>query len=276
MNADRLLASLPREWQGQLTPLAGGYTNRCWRFDTARSPYWLRLGCENPALLGIDRALELRAHTAAAEAGIAPAIRYARPEQGLLILDWLDEPDWRGREPDLPLLMRQVARLHKIPIELPPLDLATQAALYLRQLTPLAPELAVFVPCFSSPVLNPAFTPVFCHHDLNAANLLGERPWLLDWEYAARGDAAFELAVIADSFELNLEQERALLAAYGAAGGTLDVRRFQARRPWVQWLTALWAALQYRRNPAPHYLELQHRALARLAQALVELTTKAR
>ncbi|GHA19317.1 hypothetical protein UN63_07245 [Oceanisphaera arctica] len=268
MNADRLLASLPPQWQGQLTPLAGGYTNLCWRLDTARGPYWLRLGCENPSLLGIDRTLELRAHTAAAKAGLAPVIRYARPEQGLLILDWLDEPDWRGREPDLPLLMRRVARLHKIPIDLPPLDLAAQARHYLRQLTPLAPELAVFVPRFASPVLNPAFTPVFCHHDLNAANLLGERPWLLDWEYAARGDAAFELAVIADSFELDPEQERALLAAYGAAGGPLDWRRFQARRLWVQWLTALWAALQYRRNPAPHYLELQHRALARLAQAL--------
>nr|WP_239552853.1 phosphotransferase [Oceanisphaera litoralis] len=266
-----MLASLPREWQGQLTPLAGGYTNRCWRLDTARGPYWLRLGCEHPALLGIDRALELRAHSAAAKAGLAPAIRYARPEQGLLILDWLDEPDWRGREPDLPLLMRRVARLHQISIDLPLLDLSAQAANYLQQLTPLAPELAALVPRFASPALNPAFTPVFCHHDLNAANLLGERPWLLDWEYAARGDAAFELAVIADSFELNPGQEQALLAAYRDAGGHLDERRFQARRLWVQWLTALWAALQYRREPGRHYLELQQRALARLTQILISI-----
>lgn len=268
MNADWLLASLPRQWQGQLTPLAGGYTNRCWRLDTAEGSYWLRLGCDHPALLGIDRTLELRAHTAAAEAGLAPVIHYARPEQGLLILDWLNESDWRGREPDLSRLMTRVACLHHINIELPLLDLAAQADHYLQQLTPLAPALAVFVPHFASPALNPAFTPVFCHHDLNAANLLGERPWLLDWEYAARGDAAFELAVIADSFELNPEQERALLAAYVAAGGRLDERRFQLRRPWVQWLTALWAALQYRRDPAQRYLELQQRALERLSQAL--------
>ncbi|MFP2769333.1 choline kinase family protein [Oceanisphaera sp. KMM 10153] len=271
MNADRLLASLPRQWQGQLTPLTGGYTNRCWRLDTARGAYWLRLGCDNPALLGIDRTLELRAHSAAAEAGLAPVIRFSRPAQGLLILDWLAEPDWCGREPDLPLLMSRVARLHKIPVKLPLLDLAAQAHHYQRQLMPLAPELAVFASRFSSPLLNPAFTPVFCHHDLNAANLMGERPWLLDWEYAARGDAAFELAVIADSFELNSEQEQALLAAYRDAGGTLDWCRFQVRRPWVQWLTALWAALQYRRDPAPRYLELQRRALGRLTQTLTSI-----
>ncbi|OIN09219.1 phosphotransferase [Oceanisphaera psychrotolerans] len=272
MDADRLLpALLPRRWQGQLTPLAGGYTNRCWRLDTVEGAYWLRLGCEAPASLGIDRRRELRAHQAAAEAGLAPAIRYARPECGLLILDWLDEPDWCGREPDLPLLMSRVARLHRIESDLPLLDLAAQADHYLRQLAPLAAELAAFVPRFVSPLLNPAFTPVFCHHDLNAANLLGERPWLLDWEYAARGDAAFELAVMADSFGLTPTQERALLAAYADAGGLLDWRRFQARRPWVQWLTVLWAALQYRRDPAPRYLELQRQALARLRQTLTSI-----
>ncbi|MGR7920657.1 phosphotransferase [Zobellella denitrificans] len=266
MDAEPLLASLPADWQGRLTPLAGGLTNRCWRLDTPAGAYWLRQGCADPAALGIDRRLELLAHRTAAAAGLALPVRFARPEQGLLILDWRDEPDWRQRPPDMTRLMARVAALHRLPAALPVLDLRARLGHYLRLLSPLPADIARVLPLFERAELNPPFSPVFCHHDLNAANLLGERPWLLDWEYAARGDAAFELAVIADSFGLDRPARAAMLAAYRAGGGELSEARLAARRPWVWLLTALWAAVQYRQCGQAEYLEQQQQAVQRLCQ----------
>ncbi|WP_375057968.1 phosphotransferase [Zobellella sp. DQSA1] len=271
MDAEPLLAALPAEWRGRLTPLAGGLTNRCWRLDTSRGAYWLRRGCADPAALGIDRRLELLAHQAAAAAGLALEVRFARPELGLLILDWREERDWRYGKPDLERLMSRVAALHRLPVTWPVLDLPTRVGHYLRRLAPVPGELSRLLPLFERSELNPSFSPVFCHHDLNAANLLGERPWLLDWEYAARGDAAFELAVIADSFNLGRADCRAMLAAYRAAGGELSEARLQARLPWVWLLTALWAAQQYRHSGVPLYLEQQQQAVHRLCQYQSEL-----
>ncbi|WP_417617601.1 phosphotransferase [Oceanisphaera sp.] len=264
MDDNTLLELLPSHFRGQLTPLAGGYTNRCWRLTTANGVYWLRLGSPHARALGINREHELLAHQAAARAGLAPRVHFAEPERGLLLLDWLSERDWQQAPGDMNALMGRVARLHQLDSTLPLLDLSAQAAHYCQQLQPLAPELALYLPVFAQPALNLPFQPVLCHHDINAANVLGTRPWLLDWEYAALGDAAFELAVIADSFSLNGAQQQALLAAYNRSGGKVSEVRFQARLPWVQWLTALWAALQFQKTAKPEYLAMQQQALAKL------------
>ncbi|MGB5855196.1 MAG: phosphotransferase [Oceanisphaera sp.] len=264
--ANLLLEQLPSRFWGQLTPLAGGYTNRCWRLDTSQGCYWLRLGSPHAQALGINREHELRAHQAAAQAGLAPKVHFAEPQRGLLLLNWLTESDWQQAPGDVNTLMQSVARLHQLSVTLPLLDLSAQAAHYCRQLIPLAPELAGYIPYFAQSALNLPFHPVLCHHDINAANVLGKRPWLLDWEYAAYGDAAFELAVISDSFNLNAAQQQALLAAYNLAGGKVSEVRFQARLPWVQWLTGLWAALQYQQTAKAEYLAMQQQALTKLAK----------
>lgn len=273
MDANLLVELLPRKFQGQLTALAGGLTNHSWRLDTPQQSYWLRMGNTHSESLGINRGQELVAHQAAAEVGLAPIIHYAKPELGILLLDWLSESDWqpfvgeshRERAPDLTLLMGKVAQLHQLTPALNALSLNEQAEHYLRQLSPLSAEHQHYARCFEQVSLNLDYSPVFCHHDLNAANVLGARPWLIDWEYAAFGDAAFELAVIADSFKLSEQGARQLLADYNAAGGKLSEARFQARRPWVQWLTVLWAALQYQYTGQAEYSALQQQALAKLA-----------
>ena len=277
MDANLLSECLPPQYHGQLTALAGGLTNHSWRLDTPQQSYWLRLGNTHSAGLGIDRSQELLAHQAAAAAGLAPAIHYADVERGILLLDWLNEPNWQqliqsqAQAPNLSLLISKVAHLHRLTPTLKPLSLQAQAELYLNQLTPLSAELKAYARRFEQACLNLDYLPVFCHHDLNAANVLGTRPWLIDWEYAAYGDAAFELAVLADSFKLDEQGATQLLAEYNAAGGELSETRFQARRPWVQWLTLLWAALQYQHTGEPAYQRLTAQALHHLAAQLAHV-----
>ncbi|MCT7656319.1 hypothetical protein MBH78_20205 [Oceanimonas sp. NS1] len=81
MDAD-VLHHLPPWLHGSLTPLSGGLTNRSYRLTTGQGRYWLRWGCPHPQELGIDRRHERIAHQAAAEAGLAPAMRYCDPRSG--------------------------------------------------------------------------------------------------------------------------------------------------------------------------------------------------
>ncbi|WP_237711128.1 phosphotransferase [Oceanimonas sp. GK1] len=269
VDAESLGASLPPALRGRLTPLAGGHTNRCFRLDTGRGRYWLRLGCDTPARLGIDRRVELTAHRLAADAGLAPAIHYARPESGLLVLDWLDELDWRQAPGTLAALMPKVARLHGLDgAGLPLLNLAQRAGHYFAQLAAPPAWLAPLLAQFERPELNPDFVPVPCHCDLTAGNVLGPRPWLVDWEYAALADPAFELAVIADDRELNDTGCAELLAHYQAAGGAVSPARLRARLPWVQLLTLLWAMVQYQHSGAAQYQAWLEAARARLTLSL--------
>ncbi|MDP5291336.1 phosphotransferase [Oceanimonas sp. CHS3-5] len=269
MDAEPLLASLPPALRGRLTPLAGGYTNRCFRLNTETQSYWLRLGCEAPASLGIDRHLELMAHGLAAEAGLAPAIRYADAGSGLLVLDWLNEPDWRQAPGTLAALMPKVAQLHglKVP-DLPLLSLTQRVQHYLDQLHSLPAWLAPLLAAFERPALNPTFVPALCHCDLTAGNVLGPRPWLLDWEYAALADPAFELAVIADDRGLNDAGCNELLAHYRAAGGEMSAARLRARLPWVQLLTLLWAMVQHQHSGKAEYKDWLEAARALLTKSL--------
>ncbi|ART81591.1 hypothetical protein CBP31_02225 [Oceanisphaera profunda] len=282
MDANLLAELLPAQFQGQLTPLAGGLTNHSWRLDTPQQSYWLRMGNTHSESLGINRGQELVAHQAAVDADLAPLIHYAKPELGILLLDWLPESDWQSFvgeshqdcAPNLTLLMGKVAQLHQLTPALNALSLNEQAEHYLRQLSSLSAEHQHYARCFEQARLNLNYTPVFCHHDLNAANVLGARPWLIDWEYAAFGDAAFELAVIADSFKLSEQGARQLLADYNAAGGEVSYARFQARRPWVQWLTVLWAALQYQYTGQSDYRLLQEQATRQLAHDLADFQAR--
>ena len=54
-----------------------------------------------------------------------------------------------------------------------------------------------------------------CHNDLLNANfLIGDKMYILDWEYAGMGDIFFDLANFSNNHELSEEQNELLLKAY--------------------------------------------------------------
>ena len=100
-----------------------------------------------------------------------------------------------------------------------------------------------------------------CHHDLNPANLLGSRPWVIDWEYGAAGHPGFEVASIQRTHGWSEEQRRQLESCYLEGMGThklLNAKGFQADAflPWVDYIGLLWALLMAERQPGPEYQAL--------------------
>ncbi len=243
-----MIALPPAFAGGRLFPLRGGLCNHSYRLRLKGRDYFLRLAGAESDGLGIDRQQELEALRLAAAAGLAPPLMHAEPGRGLLIQAWIPEPVWtpaRARSPDgLRCLARLAARLHRLTPPAGHLDLAARLSAYLGALSAPAPEWIARCRQLQARLaaLAPQ-APVFCHNDLHAGNLLGRRPWLLDWEYAACGDAAFELAGICLSGRLDAQRAAQLLAAYRAAGGECSPERVRQMLPVADFMTRLWTRL---------------------------------
>ncbi|URQ62195.1 thiamine kinase [Pantoea alhagi] len=94
------------------------------------------------------------------------------------------------------------------------------------------------------------------HMDIHPGNLLAHPDGLrlIDWEYAADGDIALELAAIISGNSLNAAQRATLLADY-ACSNRLDLRALkrQVRRwlPWLELLMASWYQLRWEQSGDP-------------------------
>lgn len=261
---------LPPAFAGaRLIPLGDGLCNRSYRLQLAGRDYFLRLAGPESGWLGIDRRQELAALQLAATAGLAPRLIHAEPERGLLIQAWIPQPVWtpaRARSPDgLRRLARLAARLHRLPLPPARLDLAARLAAYLAAIERVDPRLPPLYRQIQARLADlPPQAPVFCHNDLHAGNLLGRRPWVVDWEYAAGGEAAFELAGIWRHGGLDERRARQLLAGYRAAGGDCPFERVRQMLPVVDLMTLLWAQVLAERSGRPAIQALASRKLAQL------------
>lgn len=87
-----------------------------------------------------------------------------------------------------------------------------------------------------------SYTASLCHMDTNINNWIsaGDKLELIDWEYAAIGNPAWDLAVFCESAQLNRAQAKFLLASYGA----INTEQLQYANKQMQYLSALWFAVQ--------------------------------
>lgn len=160
----------------------------------------------------------------AAQACLAPRVRYADPDDGVVISDFIEARslvlDYAGTRADLVVELTQAVRaLHAIEGFPPLVD-------YLDGLDALVGEAAragvVPVGAFDDWArlrevcrrLTPR--PVSSHNDLNPGNLVydGRRIWLVDWEAAFRADRYVDLAAIANTYAADPDGEALLLATY--------------------------------------------------------------
>ena len=191
-----------------LERLAGGSVNEVFRVDTRSGAFVLRLNGAAWRRPGVDRQRELSLHRAAAEAGIAPRIVDADPlREGLLISAF--EPGRLWRETDygnlsaVRRLGERLAALHALPAPaVAAFDPWSIAQRYLALIPAEGRPASSNVPLARlrqacQELAGSQLPPCIAHGDLAQNNLLdGTRLWLLDWEYAQRGDALLDIACV--------------------------------------------------------------------------------
>lgn len=215
------------------TPLSGGLSGaRLWRIRVGGIAYLLRVETGRDALRDPHRGY--RCMALAAEACLAPRVRYADPDDGVAIMDFIEARsltlDPVGTRAELVVELAQAVRaLHAIE-GFPPL------VNYLEGLNGLVDTAGragvVPVGAFDPwPRLRAVCErldpqPVSSHNDLNPRNLLhdGRRVWLIDWEAAFRADRYVDLAAIANVFAPDPESEALLLRTYLGREARADER----------------------------------------------------
>ena len=259
LSVEGIVARVPL-WQGvtdlQISPLEGGITNRNYRVDVGGKSFHLRLAGENTSMLGIDREHEHQAALIAGQSGVGPEVVYFIEPEGYLITRFID-----GR-PVLPEEFRQteniqrvVQALHKIHsgAHIPGTFNAFQVV---HNYTEIAQRYRVQFPenfdwlieqmnqaeaalLTHPPIQKP------CHNDLVNANfLLGEKLYILDWEYAGMGDILFDLANFSSNHELSTEQDHVLLDCYFGELTPRNVAHFNLMKSMSDFREAMWGLVQ--------------------------------
>lgn len=218
----------------------GGLCNRLYRVTTNTGHYALRINHPDDERLGIDRQREQQLLIALADQPWSPT-PLSIQEQWLLT-PWYDGATPAiGEQTDLAWLTTALMAVQSVEISAAPLNIADQ----IRHLNHYANDLP---PAFTTAVLQrcasyqlPAQL-TLCHHDWHPGNLtLTETGWvLLDWEFAALGDPAMDLAAVCSGFELSDAQSLQLAEV-------LDISndRLQQARAMMSALAIVW----YGANP---------------------------
>ncbi|MEO8422516.1 MAG: choline kinase family protein [Actinomycetota bacterium] len=253
------IAAIP-EWEGlepEITPITIGITNRNFRVDIGGESFVVRLSGKDTDLLGIDRAAENEAASAAARAGVAPEVFAYLPERSALITRFVQgshipEEDLE-REDVLGAVIRSVKAIHACP----PIPSAFPVFRIVEDYRAIAEARGVVAPAAFDEIhakavdIEGAFAkqPLAdrpCHNDLLNANFLldGDHVWIVDYEYGGMGDLFFDLGNLSINNGLSPEAQELLLRLY--FGDVTDVyrARLQLMRIMSDFREAMWGVVQ--------------------------------
>jgi thiamine kinase-like enzyme len=250
-------AALERLWPGRdarCESLTGGITNRNYRVDVDGASYVLRIGGNDTALLGIDRAVEHVASLRAAEVGVGPeVVDFVEPE-GWLITRFLEAsplpPEVLRRPENIVRVAAALGRVHGAA----PIAGRFDAFAVVDDYRRVAEELGVTLPAAfaGSRALadqiraargqQPA---VPCHNDLLNANFLDDGAVrIVDWEYAGMGDRFFDLANLSVNHDFGAEEDHLLLSAYFGEARPTDLASLRLMRFMSDFREAMWGVVQ--------------------------------
>jgi thiamine kinase-like enzyme len=260
--ADRpAIVSLLRDWDRELFGegpvdlrcLVGGANNRNYTVSGPGVKYALRMANTHAERLAVDRRSAVLAQEDAAAVGLAPKLLCSRLPEGHLLSEYcegevLREPAMQDGEV-LGEIGATFRRLHSAPTtcrSFSPFDDIRQWIGNAREDgTPIAddvPHLLVLVDRVEQTMIASELPQVFCHNDTVPQNFIrstaGVR--LVDWDYAGRGWAGFELASFCATAGVMPDLREVLLEAYSggasdAQRATLDLLEFAAAVREVAW-----------------------------------------
>lgn len=269
MNAEQIIRNL-EIWpeSPQVTAIPQGYTNQNFLIVASGRSYFARVAVDLPEH-GVSRSNEAICSRLAAAAGIGPKVVYAR--DGVLVTEAVDGSPLRaGERPGAAKLAGMADLLSRVHHIVPSVDLTTvdPIAVCRGYLERLKTNRIVVSRCrdFDGTLEAAPFLRVTCfiHGDAFPENFVydGSRMWLIDWEYAGRGDPAVDLAFVAMNFDLSPDQTQRLLDAYE---GDVPLSRVTALVRVAALRDALWCLIEIEtRGLSDHLAEYTRRSFRRL------------
>lgn len=218
----------------------GGECNRLFQIHSPSQLSALRLNQAPVPSLGVNRRREINILLNLSNEPWSPSLIAASPRW--LLCHWAPgEPAASGADADLDTLTLALQQVHHHRPQGEPLNVAWQIMQLLKYAKPLPAHIHALLRerCDRYRFVR---QPVLCHHDWHPGNLVINGPdWtLLDWEFAAAGDPAMDLASLCQGFEL--PEPRALALADNLG---ISAPRLLEARCLMSALAMVW----YRANP---------------------------
>lgn len=226
----------------RIEDISSGYTNRNFFIRDAERSFYGRVAEDIPRH-GISRRNEAICLRLAAQANVAPPIAFLK--QGVLVTHAIDGHPLAPHHQNTQLIQRigqLLARVHRIeaPTKIRPYDVVKCCRSYLRQIqnhTIITKHRRVFESILRE--APPLTGQNLIHGDAFNENFIddGHRLWLIDWEYAGRGDPAVDLAFVAMNFDLDAKRIQTLTEAHD---GGVEATKVAALVPIARLRDALW------------------------------------
>jgi hypothetical protein len=245
-----LAAAFGRAPIDAITPITGGAsTASTFRLEAGGRRYLLRVEGEPSPLRNPHQYVSMRI---AAEAGIAPEIRYIDEAARVAVIDFIEQQPLKTY-PGGPLALAQAlgelfSRVQATPafpyfVNYP--DIVARLFAHVRRTGLFAAGL-LDAHVERLELLRGAYDAgstklVSSHNDSIPSNILfdGERLWLIDWESAYRNDPLVDVAIVLDSFAISPALEDVLLQAWF---GRAPDEALRARLELIRALTRLYYA----------------------------------
>lgn len=258
-SVEEVVTRLP-QWQAatdiSVSPLEGGITNRNYRVDAGGKSYVLRIPGANAELLGINREYEYRTQTIAGEIGLAPeVVAFIEPE-GYLVTRFIEGrpiPAEEIREPKnlarIAALLNEIHSMPSIPGVFSPFMVVRSYAKIAHEHNVTFPEkfdwLISQMEDAEAAMQNTSRIQRPCHNDLLNGNfLLGNKLYVLDWEYAGMGDVFFDLANFSNNHELSEDEDRFLLDCYFGTVSAQALAHLKIMKIMSDFREAMWGLVQ--------------------------------
>ncbi|CAA0090612.1 Thiamine kinase [Zhongshania aliphaticivorans] len=262
----RQSAIIPADWHlwsrekpSLIRPLLGGLTNKSYLISADGVDMVLRENSALSAALNLDRKVESQVMRSADSAELcAPLVHYDAQNQ-YMVSRYVQGGDWQADNAGLQSLAQLLQRIHSLPAVEGYLDINVKAEHYWSEIN-IGEEFYDDLKKLSSQViphikqaekLNTACC--VCHNDLLLENLIVSDDgclYAIDWEYAAMGDAFYELAVIVEGHSLDEGKQQLLLSKYLQRSLlSKDWQRLYHWRIIYCYLTVLWYAVQFSVDP---------------------------
>ena len=275
------LAGVPRT----ISELPGGLTNRNFKVTTPDGVYVARLWSGGGDFLAINRDYEHHNSVAAAQAGVGARVVAYRPEDNLLVLEFIEGRTFSDADvqnpANIPRIAQACRRLHSGPRFLGDFDMFVIQGRYAA----VTAELGFRVPAGYDALMPQvesarralavrAGPTVPCNNDLLAANFIddGVRLWLIDYEYSGNNDPCFELGNIWGESGLSGEALAGLVTGYYGRPLRNKIARAQLLGIIGKYGWALWGAIQAATSPIE--FDFWSWAMARYEGAAAGLTSR--
>jgi len=265
-----------------IRPLIGGLTNISYLLNCCGQQLVLRINAVNGKALDLDRPAEVAVLKAAEKAGITAKLIYSDPAYRYMVTEYVVAETWPAHYSNTNNGLEQLAALlrsiHRLEVAAPLLDNELKAERYWqsidhsgevpKQLLALSAKLKGALRAAKALNNNPCL----CHNDLLAANLLltaAGRLYAIDWEYAAIGDAYFDLAAVIEGHGLSGNSIDKLMRAYHCdAIEAIDGRRLRLAKISFCYLDLLWYCAQSTLQATQDYNMLMAKKLNQLKYLL--------